>query len=125
MKRLAASILAYVFLALALVGVVLPGVPTAPFLLLAAWFAARGSERLHRWLYEHPHFGQFLVDWEKQGAVSRGSKVVAVAMLVISWFVMYHRLENVWVLVAFALLFIAIMAYLVSRPEPREVSEIR
>jgi uncharacterized membrane protein YbaN (DUF454 family) len=48
-------ILAYFFLALAIAGIFLPGLPTVPFLLLTAWFAARGSERLHRWLYAHPH----------------------------------------------------------------------
>ena len=43
--------------------------------LVAAWFAAKGSERLHAWLYAHPHFGQLLIDWEQQKAVSRKSKV--------------------------------------------------
>ncbi len=118
MKRLLALILAYFFLTLAIVGVFLPGIPTVPFLLLTAWFAARGSDRLHRWLYAHPHLGKLLIDWEQQGAVSRTSKVVAVLMLIASWLVMYHRLTNVWVLAGIGILFIAIASYLVSRPEP-------
>ena len=100
MTRLVALLLAYFFLALAIVGVFLPGIPTVPFLLLTAWFSAKGSEGLHRWLYEHPHLGKLLIDWEGQRAISCGSKVAAVLMLIVSWVVMYHRLNNVWTLAA-------------------------
>ena len=120
MARLVALILAYFFLALAVVGMFLPGLPTVPFLLLTAWFAARGSDRLHGWLYAHPHLGKLLIDWEQQGAVSRTSKAIAVLMLITSWVVMYHRLNNVWGLVGIAVLFVAIATYLVSRPEPNK-----
>lgn len=119
MTRLIALVLAYFFLALAMVGVFLPGLPTVPFLLLTAWFAARGSERLHRWLYAHPHFGKLLIDWEQQRAISRKSKLLAVVMLMVSWAVMFYRLDNLWVLAGIALLFLAIAGFLVSRPEPK------
>jgi len=119
MTRLLALILAYFFLALAIVGTFLPGLPTVPFLLLTAWFAARGSDRLHRWLYAHPHLGKLLIDWEQQRAVSRTSKILAVLMLMVSWGVMYYRLNNVWMLAGIALLFLVIASYLISRPEPK------
>ena len=118
MTRLVTLILAYFFLVLAIVGMFFPGLPTVPFLLLTAWFAARGSERLHSWLYAHPHLGKLLIDWEQQGAVSRTSKVIAVLMLITSWIVMYHRLDNAWGLAGIAVLFVSIATYLVSRPEP-------
>ena len=120
MARLVALILAYFFLALAIVGMFLPGLPTVPFLLLTAWFAARGSDRLHSWLYAHPHLGKLLIDWEQQGAVSRTGKVIAVLMLITSWAVMYHRLNNAWVLAGIAVFFVAVAMYLVSRPEPNK-----
>ena len=120
MARLVAIILAYFFLALAIAGMFLPGLPTVPFLILTAWFAARGSDRLHSWLYAHPHLGKLLIDWEQQGAVSRTGKVIAVLMLITSWVVMYHRLNNVWGLVGIAVIFVAIATYLVSRPEPNK-----
>lgn len=119
MTRYVALILAVFFLALAIVGVVLPGVPTVPFLLLAAWFAARGSDRLHRWLLAHPRFGKMLADWQTQRAIPRSSKVVAVLMMGISWVVMYRRLDSTWGLVAVTVVLVAVAAWLVSRPEPR------
>ncbi|HVL01568.1 MAG TPA: YbaN family protein [Dongiaceae bacterium] len=116
--RYLALLLAWVFLALAIVGVFLPVVPTVPFLLLAAWFAQRGSPRLHRWLYAQPYFGKLIADWDAQKAVSRKSKVIAVLMLSVSWVVMY-RVANVWVLVVVSGLFVGVAAYLITRPEPR------
>jgi uncharacterized membrane protein YbaN (DUF454 family) len=111
-----ALILAYLFLGLAMVGVFLPGLPTVPFLLLSAWFAARGSDRLHKWLYEHPHFGKLLVDWEQSRAISRRSKIIAVVMLIVSWVVMYYQVDSILVVSGTGLFFIALAAYLVSRP---------
>lgn len=112
-------LLAYLFLVLALVGIVVPGLPTVPFLLLTAWFAARGSGRLHRWLYAHPHLGAMLINWEQQGAVSRRSKYLALLLLAISWSVMYLKLTNLWLLAGLTLLFASVAIFLLTRPEPR------
>jgi len=119
MTRLVALLLAYFFLVLALIGVILPGLPTVPFLLLAAWFSAKGSDRLHRWLYAHPHLGKLLIDWEQQGAISHSSKVIAFLLLTLSWIIMYQRIGNIWLLTGMAVLFISIMVFLISRPEPQ------
>jgi uncharacterized membrane protein YbaN (DUF454 family) len=118
MTRFTALILAYFFLGLAIIGVVLPGLPTVPFLLLTAWFSARGSDRLHRWLYSHPHLGKLLIDWEQQGAISRSSKVMAFLLLILSWGVMYQRIDDIWLMTGMAVLFISVMVFLISRPEP-------
>jgi uncharacterized membrane protein YbaN (DUF454 family) len=116
--KLGALILAYIFLALAIVGVVVPGLPTVPFLLLSAWFAAKGSKRLHRWLYEHPRFGKLLIDWERQGAISRSSKVIAVIMISVAWVIMYLKITNLWLVAGMALILILVMVYILTRPEP-------
>lgn len=118
MARYLATFLAGLCLLLAVIGMALPGLPTVPFLLLAAWFAARGSPRLHRWLQEHPRFGKALRDWESQGAVSRRSKGLAVLMLAISWIIM-SRSVSPPLLLGVSLLFAGVAAFLLSRPEPR------
>ena len=112
------AVLAYLFVGLALVGVVVPGLPTFPFLLLAAWAAARGSERLHQWLYDHPRFGAALIEWERERAVSRRSKIAAVALMAVSWVIMLWRVDNPWVPAGLAVLFLTVGSYVVSRPEP-------
>jgi uncharacterized protein len=117
-SRLPYAILAYLCVGLAMIGVVLPGVPTVPFLLLAAWAASRGSERLHRWLYAHPRFGQALIDWERNRAISRRTKVATVILLATSWLIMYWRVDNPWLLAGLALLFTAVATFVLSRAEP-------
>ena len=64
-------------LAIGLVGIALPLVPTTPFVLLAGVCFARGSRRLHAWLIGHPVFGPPLCQWKKCGAVSRSAKRAA------------------------------------------------
>ncbi len=67
-----------------LIGVVLPLIPTVPFILLAAFLFARSSERLHNWLISHPKFGPPITDWQTYGAVSRrGKRAATVACSVV------------------------------------------
>ncbi|MCV2883558.1 YbaN family protein [Aestuariibacter sp. AA17] len=119
MKKVISLVFAYLFLALALLGVFLPGLPTVPFLLLTAWFAARGSARLHQWLYDHPQLGKLLIDWEQQKAISRKSKYIAVLMLILSWGILYSRSNNMLLLTGLAVFFLLIAMFLVTRAEPK------
>ena len=61
-------------LLLGLIGVVLPLLPTVPFLLLAAFCLARSSERLHDWLITHPRLGPPIRDWQVNGAINPKAK---------------------------------------------------
>jgi hypothetical protein len=54
-------LLAYASLGIGIVGIVVPGLPTVPFVLLAAFAAARGSQRLHAWLLAHRQFGPMIL----------------------------------------------------------------
>ena len=71
----------WLFLGLGLLGVVLPVLPTTPFLLLAAACFARSSPRLHGWLLNHRTFGPPIRNWEENGAISRRAKRLAVGTM--------------------------------------------
>lgn len=123
MLRYLALLLACLFLILAIIGIFLPGLPTVPFLLLAAWFSARSSPRLHQWLHRHPTFGKLLTDWETNKSISRKSKIIAVLMLMLSYALMLVRVDNTWILIGVALLFLAVAAFLISRREPDRIDK--
>ncbi|MGK2254816.1 MAG: uncharacterized membrane protein YbaN (DUF454 family) [Brevundimonas sp.] len=72
-------------MALALVGIATPILPTTPFLLVAAWALGRGAPRLRARLDAHPTLGPVLGDWETRPAIPARGKVAAVAGLSASW----------------------------------------
>ncbi len=65
-------------LALGAIGVVLPLLPTTPFVLVAAFAFARSSERFHDWLLGHRIFGPLIADWRRYGAIRRSAKFAGV-----------------------------------------------
>lgn len=110
--------LAWLALVLGLIGVVLPGLPTTPFMLLAAGAGAKGSPRLRAWLLDHRSFGPAIRQWEAEGAVSRGSKRIAsLAMLLCALIIALTAPR--WWMVAVACTCMAMVAlWLWRRPEP-------
>lgn len=70
-----------VALGLGLIGVVLPVLPTTPFILLAAFAFGKSSPRLRSWLQNHPVFGGPIHDWESRGAIATRHKAMGVAMM--------------------------------------------
>src|SRR5690606_32792237 len=110
--------LALLALALAVLGVLVPGLPTTPFVLLAAYAAARGSQRLHAWLHAHRLFGPLLHDWERYGAVSRRAKRMALATMAACALVLALLAPHWWMAAAAAVVMAGVAAWLWHRPEP-------
>lgn len=73
-----------VALALGVIGIVLPLLPTTPFVLLAAFSFARSSVRYEHWLLTHPRFGPMVHDWRAYRAVPLRAKQLAWVMMVAS-----------------------------------------
>lgn len=77
------SLLGTVALGLGLVGVVVPGLPTTPFILLGAACFARASPRLHQRMLSSAWIGPMLRDWENNRSLTRRVKSVALTMMVV------------------------------------------
>jgi len=105
-------------LVLAVIGVILPGMPTTVFLLMAAWAAARSSPRLHAWLLGHRLFGPMLRDWENGRCVSRRAKWSAAATMAVAAVVLVWTGHRPWIAAVGIGCMAIVLAWLWQRPEP-------
>ena len=67
------------------IGVVLPLLPTTPFVILAAFCFSKSSPRLRNWLLTHGIFGPLIQDWEATGAIAPRFKVIACCAMVLAF----------------------------------------
>ncbi len=84
MKSKLLTALGWFFVALGMVGVVLPLVPTTPFLLLALLCFSRSSPNFYHWLYRHRVFGESLRAWQEERRIPKSAWVMIGVMLSIS-----------------------------------------
>ena len=110
--------LAYAALALGIVGIFLPGLPTTPFVLLAAFAAARGSRRLHERLLAHRTFGPMIREWQATGAVTRRAKLWAIGMMALSSLIMFATAPKWWMAGIGTAVMAIVGTWLWLRPEP-------
>lgn len=117
LARLLWRALAVLSIALGLVGIVLPGLPTVPFLLLAAWAGSHGWPALEQWLLSHPRFGPPIRRWREHGAVPRRAKWLASLMMTASAAVLLLSSVPLPVQIAVPALMACVAAWLWRRPD--------
>ncbi len=110
-------VLGTLFVGLGIAGVVLPVLPTTPFLLVAAACYARGSARFYSWLLNHRVFGPTIVEWRRHRSIPWRTKLVAIAMMAttlgisVAFFV-----PGAWLKVALAALGVLLAAWMYRIP---------
>ena len=109
--------LGWVSVGLGVVGIVLPLLPTVPFLLLASFCFARSSQRVHDWLLTHPRFGPPIADWRANGAIRRPVKRLAMVSILASFAIPLSLGAAAWVLAVQAGALTAVAAFILTRPD--------
>ncbi|MCK5309641.1 MAG: YbaN family protein [Thermoplasmata archaeon] len=88
----------FIFVGLGVIGIVLPVLPTTPFLLLAAFCFARSSEKWHNWLMTNKLFGDYLRNYQEGRGIPLKVKVMAITFLWVTILIsIFFFLEN-WIL---------------------------
>lgn len=86
------------FLGVAYVGVIVPGIPWSTPTVAAAYCFARGSDRWHNWIMNHKLFGPFLRNWSEKRVFPLAGKWAMVATMDVSLIVIWVTTQN-WKLV--------------------------
>ncbi|ELX8377998.1 DUF454 family protein [Providencia vermicola] len=84
-------LLGWLAVILAFLGVVLPVLPTTPFLLLAAWCFSRSSPRFHHWLLYRSWFGGYIRHWQTYKGLPKGAKPKAMVVILVTFMI------SIWV----------------------------
>lgn len=105
----------WVFIAIGIVGVILPGIPGTIFLILAAWCFARSSPRFEHWLLTHPRLGPPVRQWRERGAIAPRIKAIALASMALSWGIVWLTVPPIGVF-ASGLCLAASALYVGTRP---------
>ena len=102
------------------IGIVLPLVPTTPFLLVALWAFSRSSPELAAKIRNHPIAGTYVRDWEDDGVIPLGAKIIAITMMAaMLGYLHFGSGAPVWVVIAAASVMGLAAAYILSRPSKR------
>ena len=89
MRKFLWTCLGFLSLGMAYIGVVTPGIPYSPFIVFAAYCFSKGSERMHKWIYNHKLFGPFLTNWNTKRVFPQKMKYFMLAMMSTSLLIMY------------------------------------
>lgn len=89
MKKLFWNCLGFLSLGMAYIGVITPGIPYSPFVVFAAYCFSKGSERMHRWIYNHKIFGPFLTNWNTKRVFPTKMKYFMLIMMSSSLIIMF------------------------------------
>ncbi|MBL4293717.1 YbaN family protein [Vibrio fluvialis] len=105
-RHLLLNIVGGLSVGLGILGIVLPLLPTTPFLLLASACFMRSSPRFHRWLNQHRLFGPILTNWQQNKAVSKRVKQRGCIFILLSFAFSITVVPHLWLK---ALLFVGLV----------------
>lgn len=89
MKKLFWNIAGFLSIGMAYIGLITPGLPYSIFVVFAAYCFSKGSERMHRWIYNHKIFGPFLTNWNEKRVFPQKMRYLMLTMMSISLIMMY------------------------------------
>ena len=105
-------------LSLGYVGILIPGLPTTVFILIAAWAFSKCSDRFTAWLENHRLFGPMILNWKTYRGLSRRAKKLAILMIIPTFVLTIFLVFSLVGDLIFGSFGIALCVWLATRPEP-------
>lgn len=115
-RRFVFVVLGHHFLAVGIIGVVVPLLPTTPFVLLACFCYERGSPKFHAVVLENKHIGPYISNWKRNGSIPLRAKCISVSMIVLSIGYIVYAAPIIAVKLSIAAIGICVSGYILTRP---------
>lgn len=117
-------ILGTLSLGLGILGIIIPGLPTTPFVLLTAGLYARSSKRLHNWMVNHRAIGPYILRYRRNKGLTKREKLYAIimmwAMILISGLLFITSAAVHLILLAAGITGTVVMGWIVPSAKPHE-----
>jgi uncharacterized protein len=105
-------ILGWIFVIVGAAALVVPVLPTTPFLLLGAACFAKSSPRFYNWLLNHKIFGPFIRNYREKGGISRKQKAIALGTFWPAVIVSGIFVPSLWAKIFLAVCGVGVTTYL-------------
>ena len=130
MKNYLLRALGVLSVALGALGILLPVLPTTPFLLLAAWAFLTSSDRLYNWLMNHRVFGLYIRSYIEFEGVSKAHKIFALASLWVTMTISIYLVDKIAIRILLVIIAIGVSIHLLklktlTRNEMEELEKMR
>ena len=112
-KNVILIIIGFAFVALGAVGVVVPVLPTTPFILLAALCFSASNKKLYEWLRQNRIFGQYIENYRTKQGISIWLKIASISFLWTGLFISMFTVRAVWAYIVLGIVGIGVTIHLV------------
>lgn len=125
MQRIVLLTLGWLAIVLGILGIVLPLLPTTPFMLLAAWCFARSSPRFHHWLLWQSPFGRYIRHWQQHRGMPPGAKSRAMILIVVTFAISLWLVPLWWVRILLLIILCLLLLFMWRMPVVAETADER
>ena len=102
-------------LALGILGIFLPLLPTTPFLLLTAALYFKSSPRLYNWLLSHKHLGPYIRNFRENKAIPLRAKIISISLMWITMlYCVFFIVPYIWVKVILLIIAAGVTYHILS-----------
>ncbi|WP_205952805.1 DUF454 family protein [Pantoea stewartii] len=123
MQRIVLLTLGWLAIVLGILGIVLPLLPTTPFMLLAAWCFARSSPRFHHWLLWKSPFGRYIRHWQQHRGIPPGAKSRAIVLIVATFALSLWLVPVLWVRIMLGIMLCLLLLFMWRIPVVAETPD--
>jgi len=124
-KRLLINALGFLFLGIGAVGVIVPLLPTTPFVLLAAVLFSYSNRKFHDWLKHSPFFGAYITNFEEKQGVPMSLKIKSIIFVWVSLSISMVALRTLWAFILLSVIGAGVTVHLLMIRTKRQKANER